>query len=43
MADYKGKITNKGIQRVIAVFTQPKSKAPKVVSGGDLRSKKSKK
>lgn len=43
MADYKGKITNKVTQLVKAVFKQPAGKAPKVVSGGDLRAKKSSK
>lgn len=43
MADYKGKITNKVTQKIKAVFGQPAGKAPKVVSGGDLRARKSSK
>lgn len=47
MADYKkgyiGKISNKGSQKVEAPLKQPVGKGPKVVSGGDLRAKKSKK
>lgn len=43
MADYKGKISNKGIQEVKAPIATPKGKSPKVVSGGDLRAKKSSK
>lgn len=40
---YIGKISNKGSQEVIAPIEQPKGKTPKVVTGGDLRAKKSNK
>ena len=43
MTDYKGKISNKGSQEVKAPYNQPKGKSPKVVSGGDLRARKSSK
>lgn len=43
MADYKGRISNKGIQKVEAPFKTTSGKSPKVVSGGDLRAKPSKK
>ena len=43
MEDYKGKISNKGVQEVKAVYKTPAGKSPKVVSGGDLRAKSSKK
>lgn len=40
-ASYAGKIVNKVTQKVEALFKTPASKSPKVVSGGDLRAKKS--
>lgn len=40
---YKGKIANTGSQIVKKLFGKVSSKQPKVVSGGDLRAKKSKK
>lgn len=40
---YVGKITNKGNQMVKAPISMPASKKPKVVTGGDLRAKKSSK
>ena len=40
---YDGKITNKGSQMVKAPIPMPGSKAPKRITGGDLRTKKSSK
>lgn len=40
---YVGKITNKGNQEVKAPISMPASKAPKVITGGDLRARKSSK
>lgn len=40
---YIGKITNKGNQKVEAPLKQPASKSPKMVTGGDLRARKSSK
>lgn len=42
-ASYAGNIINKGIQKVEALFKTAAGKGPKVVSGGDLRAKKSNK
>lgn len=38
---YIGKISNKGSQEVSAPIAQSNGKSPKVVTGGDLRAKKS--
>lgn len=40
---YIGKISNKGSQEVTAPIAQAKGKSPKVITGGDLRAKKSSK
>lgn len=40
---YVGKITNKGSQMVKSPIAMPASKSPKVVTGGDLRARKSSK
>lgn len=40
---YIGSIVNKGSQYVEAAVTMPSSKSPKVVTGGDLRTKPSNK
>lgn len=38
---YVGRIANKGSQKVDAPLRQKASKAPKMVTGGDLRARKS--
>lgn len=43
LSGYAGKVTNKGAQKVQSVYTQPAAKSPKVITGGDLRAKKSSK
>lgn len=40
---YVGKIKNKGSMKVESPVKMPVSKAPKVITGGDLRCKKSSK
>ncbi len=39
MSKYEGKITNQGAQKIDAPFKMPKSKAGKVKTGKDLRTK----
>jgi len=43
ISGYAGKINNKGNQKVEPVYKTSAAKSPKVITGGDLRAKKSSK
>lgn len=43
VSGYAGKINNKGNQKVDSVYKSKSVKSPKVITGGDLRAKKSNK